>query len=48
VELASEDGEHVHAGVGLAFEEDQDVVAVHFNADRFFLRRSGGLVRSLF
>src|SRR6266849_6436158 len=41
-----EHGEHVHAGVGLAFEEDEDVVTVHFNTNGFFLGGGGGLVWS--
>ena len=47
VKLPPEHGEHVHAGMRLAFQQHDDVVAVHFDADSFFERHGVGLVRRL-
>jgi hypothetical protein len=48
VELAAEDGEHVHSGVRLLLEQSHNVIAVNFNADGFLSGDGVGLMRSLF
>src|SRR5438094_6632407 len=40
VELAPEHGKHIHSGVGLAFEQNLNVVAIDFKADGFLLGNS--------
>lgn len=47
VELAAHHGEHVEAGLGLAFEKDSDVVAVNLEAGGLFCSHGVGLVRGL-
>ncbi len=47
VELAAQHGQHIHPGHRLALQQDRDVVAVHFQADRFFQSDSIGLMRGL-
>ena len=44
MKLAAQDGEHVHAGVRLAFEQRGDVVAIDFEAGGFFDGHGVGLV----
>src|SRR5438034_6592992 len=47
MELATQNGEHVHSRVGLALKQDRDIMTVYLNADRFLLSRSHGLMRRL-
>jgi hypothetical protein len=47
VELVPQGGQHVHAGVGLALQQNQNVVAVHFDALGGLKRNRLGLVRAL-
>ena len=47
VELAGNSGQHIHAGVRLALEQDGDVVAVHFDAYGFFEGDRAGLMRGV-
>ena len=36
VKLAAQHGQHVHPGVRFALQQNGDIVAVHFQAHRFF------------
>ena len=47
VELASEHGQHIHAGVRLALQENRDILAIHFEANCFLERHGVGLMRGL-
>jgi hypothetical protein len=47
MELASEDGEHVHPGQGLALEKDSNIVAIYLYAERFLESNGCGLVGCL-
>src|SRR5206468_1067668 len=48
MELAAEPREHVHAGVGLHWEQHHDDVAIHFETLCLFESDGVSLVRSLF
>jgi hypothetical protein len=49
VKLAAQHGQHIHARVRLALEQDRNIVAVHFDANRFVerdgIRLMGGLLQ---
>ena len=45
--LLAQHGQHVHAGVRLAFQQHHDVVAVHLDADGLLGGHGVGLVRRL-
>ena len=47
VELAAEHGQHIHARHGFAFQQNGNVLAVHFYADRLFHGNGAGGMRRL-